>query len=188
MLVIGSGATAATLVPALAGRCAHVTMLQRSPTYFITGRNANVLADELRQLKIDESWIHEIVRRKILHDRAVFTQRAQQEPKRSRPSCWRGCAPARPDFDVDTHFTPRYRPWRQRIAYIPDADLFQSVREGKASVVTDEIERFVEGVSSSSRAARWRPTSSSPRPASTSACSAISPSPSTASRWCSPTA
>ncbi|AOZ10264.1 flavin-containing monooxygenase [Cupriavidus malaysiensis] len=146
VLVIGSGATAATLVPALAGRCAHVTMLQRSPTYFITGRNANVLADELRQLKIDESWIHEIVRRKILHDQAVFTQRAQQEPETVKAELLAGVrASLGPDFDVDTHFTPRYRPWRQRIAYIPDADLFQSVREGKASVVTDEIERFVEG-------------------------------------------
>jgi len=68
VLLIGSGATAATLVPAIAGKCAHVTMLQRSPTYFIPGRNANELADILRQLEIDETWIHEIVRRKILFD------------------------------------------------------------------------------------------------------------------------
>ncbi len=66
VVVIGSGATAATLIPAIAADCRHVTMLQRSPTYFRTGRNAIVLADELRELDIDETWIHEIVRRKIL--------------------------------------------------------------------------------------------------------------------------
>ena len=70
--MIGSGATAATLVPAIADDCAHVTMLQRSPTYFVPGRNANELADTLRELEIDETWIHEIVRRKILHDQAVL--------------------------------------------------------------------------------------------------------------------
>src|SRR6202035_3392401 len=71
VVVIGSGATAATLIPAIAADCAHVTMLQRSPTYFRPGRNAIAIADELRQLQIEESWIHEIVRRKILHEQAV---------------------------------------------------------------------------------------------------------------------
>ena len=75
VVVIGSGATAATLVPAIADDCAHVTMLQRSPTYFRTGRNAIELADELRQLQVDEEWIHEIVRRKILYEQDVFTKR-----------------------------------------------------------------------------------------------------------------
>src|SRR5438309_6836116 len=75
VVVIGSGATAATLVPAIAPASRHVTMLQRSPTYFRTGRNAIALADELRQLQVDETWIHEIVRRKILHDQSVFTSR-----------------------------------------------------------------------------------------------------------------
>ncbi|MCP3019455.1 flavin-containing monooxygenase [Cupriavidus basilensis] len=145
VLIIGSGATAATLVPALAGKCAHVTMLQRSPTYFFTGRNANVLANELRQLEIDETWIHEIVRRKILHDQAEFTRRAREEPEVVKQELLAGVrAHLGPEFDIDTHFTPRYRPWRQRIAFIPDADLFQGVRDGKASIVTDEIEQFVE--------------------------------------------
>ena len=75
VVVIGSGATAATLVPAIAGKCDHVTLLQRSPTYFIPARNANDLADTLRQLQIDESWIHEIVRRKYLFEQAEFTRR-----------------------------------------------------------------------------------------------------------------
>ena len=74
VVVIGSGATAATLIPAIAGECAHVTMLQRSPTYFCTGRNVNEVADMLRELDIHEEWIHEIVRRKILHDQEMFTR------------------------------------------------------------------------------------------------------------------
>ena len=145
VVVIGSGATAATLIPAIAADCSHVTMLQRSPTYFFTGRNANALADELRELEIDETWIHEIVRRKILHDQAVFTARTFSEPEVVKEELLQGVrAYLGPDYDVDTHFTPRYRPWRQRLAFIPNGDLFQSVRAGHASVVTDEIERFVE--------------------------------------------
>jgi cation diffusion facilitator CzcD-associated flavoprotein CzcO len=145
VVVIGSGATAATLIPAIAADCAHVTMLQRSPTYFRTGRNAIALADELRELGIEEAWIHEIVRRKILHDQAVFTSRSFTEPEVVKQEL---LAAARAylgsDYDVATHFTPSYRPWRQRIAFIPDGDLLQAIGAGQASVVTDEIESFTE--------------------------------------------
>ncbi len=145
VVVIGSGATAATLVPAIAPECEHVTMLQRSPTYFITGRNANELADTLRELEIREDWIHEIVRRKILHDQAAFTRRSFTEPEAVKRDLLTGVrAYLGPDYDVDAHFTPRYRPWRQRIAFIPDGDLFRGIRSGKASVVTDEIDTFTE--------------------------------------------
>ena len=81
VVVIGSGATAATLIPAIADACGHVTMLQRSPTYFRTGRNAIELAETLRQLQISEEWIHEIVRRKILFDQDTFTRRSFEEPE-----------------------------------------------------------------------------------------------------------
>jgi cation diffusion facilitator CzcD-associated flavoprotein CzcO len=84
VIVIGSGATAATLVPGIAGQCEHVTVLQRSPTYFWTGRNANELADMLRELEIDETWIHEIVRRKVLHDQQAITA---ARLRASRSSC-----------------------------------------------------------------------------------------------------
>ena len=145
VLVIGSGATAATLVPAIANDCAHVTMLQRSPTYFVTGRNANELADILRELDVKEEWIHEIVRKKILHDQAVITHRAFEEPDVLKEELLSGVrAYLGPDYDVATHFTPKYRPWRQRIAFIPDGDLFQGINAGKASVVTDEIDTFTE--------------------------------------------
>jgi cation diffusion facilitator CzcD-associated flavoprotein CzcO len=144
VVVIGSGATAATLIPAIAADCAHVTMLQRSPTYFATGRNANALADTLRELEINEEWIHEIVRKKILHDQAVFTRRSFSEPEVVRRELLDGVrAYLGPDYDVETHFTPHYRPWRQRLAFIPDGDLFQGIRDGKAAVVTDTIDRFI---------------------------------------------
>ena len=145
VVVIGSGATAATLIPAIAGRCAHVTMLQRSPTFFITGRNANDLADTLRQLDIPKAWTHEIVRRKILFDQAAFTRRCFTEPEVVRRELLAGVRAALGpghETEVERHFNPRYLPWRQRIAFVPDADLFKAVREGKASVVTDEIETF----------------------------------------------
>jgi cation diffusion facilitator CzcD-associated flavoprotein CzcO len=145
VVVIGSGATAATLLPAIANDCAHVTMLQRSPTYFLTGRNAIALAEELRVLGIQEEWIHEIVRRKILYEQNVFTRRAFTEPEKVKQELLGAVrAELGPDYDIATHFTPSYRPWRQRIAFVPDADLFKGIASGKASVVTDEIERFTE--------------------------------------------
>lgn len=147
VVVIGSGATAATLIPAIAGQCAHVTMLQRSPTFFITGRNANELADTLRQLDIPSEWTHEIVRRKVLFDQAAFTRRCVAEPEAVRHDLLAGVRAALGpglEAEVDKHFNPRYRPWQQRIAFVPDADLFKSVREGQASVVTDDIETFTE--------------------------------------------
>jgi len=145
IVVIGSGATAATLIPAIANDCGHVTMLQRSPTFFRTGRNAIPLAEELRQLGIEETWIHEIVRKKILYEQTVFTQRCFTEPDVVKRELFEAVrAYLGPDYDVETHFTPRYRPWRQRIAFIPDGDLFRAIRSGKASVVTDEIDRFTK--------------------------------------------
>jgi len=147
VIVIGSGATAATVLPAIADDAKHVTLLQRSPTYFIPGRNANELADILRELKIDETWIHEIVRRKLLHDQALFTERAFNEAEAVREELLAGVRAFLGDEAVKQHFTPSYRPWRQRIAFVPDGDLFQAVIKGKASVVTDEIERFTpEGI------------------------------------------
>jgi len=145
VVVIGSGATAATLVPAIAGETAHVTMLQRSPTYFIPGRNENELADQLRVLDIDEAWIHEITRRKILHDQAAITQLSFEQPDLLKEQL---IAAVReflgPDYDIEKHFTPKYRPWQQRIAFVPDGDVFKGIASGQASVVTDEIERFTK--------------------------------------------
>ena len=145
VLVIGSGATAATLIPAMAPDVAHITMLQRSPTYFATGRNANELADTLRELEIDEEWIHEIVRRKILFDQAQITKMSFEHPEALKSELFSGIkAILGEDYDLEPHFTPHYRPWRQRLAFVPDGDLFHGIASGKASVVTDEIETFNE--------------------------------------------
>lgn len=145
VVVIGSGATAATVVPAMAETAAHVTMLQRSPTYFRSGRNAIEIAETLRELQVDEAVIHDITRRKILFDQAAFTEMCREKPdvvKRELLGEVRKLLG--PDYDVETHFNPSYRPWRQRIAFVPDGDLFEGIAAGKASVVTDEIDRFVE--------------------------------------------
>jgi len=145
IVVIGSGATAATLVPAIANDAEHVTMLQRSPTWFRTGRNVIEIAEQLRKLQIDETWIHEITRKQILFEQDAFTKRTFRDPEGVKKDLLTAVrAYLGQDFDIATHFTPSYRPWRQRIAFIPDGDLFQSIKSGKSSVVTDEIERFIE--------------------------------------------
>src|SRR3981189_1134780 len=140
VIVIGSGATAATLIPAMAKDTAHITMLQRSPTYFRTGRNAIEIAETLRQLQVDETWIHEITRRKILFDQDAFTRKTFEEPEAPKKDLLSAVEVyLGPDHDIANHFTTKYRPWRQRIAFIPDSDLYQSIKAGKGSVVTGEI-------------------------------------------------
>ncbi len=145
VIVIGSGATAATLVPAIASKTEKVTMLQRSPTYFYAGPNRNELADELRELEIDEAWIHEIARRRILKNQAAVARACVDQPDNMKKLLIAGITPYLPqEFDVGKHFTPRYRPWQQRIAFVPNGDLFRAVASGDASVVTDEIARFTK--------------------------------------------
>jgi cation diffusion facilitator CzcD-associated flavoprotein CzcO len=143
VVVIGSGATAATLIPAIADACAELTLLQRSPTYFRTASNVNELGDLLRALDIPDQWTHEIVRRKVLADQAAFTKRALSEPDTVKAELIANVRTFLGDkVDVEKHFTPRYRPWQQRLAYLPDGDLFRTIAAGKAEVLTDEIECF----------------------------------------------
>jgi cation diffusion facilitator CzcD-associated flavoprotein CzcO len=144
VLVIGSGATAATLVPAIAAETRHTTVLQRSPTYFYPAPNRNELADTLRELEIDEAWVHEIVRRKILHDQHTMTRLCVEQGDLAKEQLLAGVRAYLPDDYVKEHFTPKYRPWQQRLAYVPDGDLFKGILSGKASMVTDEIDRFTE--------------------------------------------
>ena len=145
IVCIGSGATTATVVPAIAGEAGHVTVLQRSPTYFYPGLNRNEVADMLRELDIPEEWVHEIVRRKILHDQGMLTKLAVDEPVLAKEALIEGVRALLPEgYPVEKHFTPRYRPWQQRIAFIPEGDLFQGIASGAASVVTDQIETFTE--------------------------------------------
>jgi cation diffusion facilitator CzcD-associated flavoprotein CzcO len=147
VLVIGSGATAATLVPAMADDCSHLTMLQRSPTYFWTGENRNELADRLRELEVDEPTVHDIVRRDILKTAQDVQNASTHHPELVKEELFGVIRQyLGDDFDM-THFTPSYRPWQQRLAYVPDGDLFKAIKSGRVSVVTDQIERFTrEGV------------------------------------------
>ena len=140
--MIGSGATAATIVPAIAPLCAELTMLQRSPTYFTSDMNRNRLADTLREIDIDPQTVHEIVRRRITHDQRQFLGRALDQPEAVKAELLGALEKHLPREIIDAHFTPRYRPWQQRIAVAPGGDLFKAIEEGHASVVTDRIARF----------------------------------------------
>ncbi len=145
VVVIGSGATAATIIPAMAADCAHITMLQRSPTYFYAAPNRNETADMLREMGVDKAIIHDITRRKILYDQKEIARRSFEEPESLKADLIAGARAHLGDAaEIDPHFTPTYRPWRQRLAVVPDGDLFKSIRAGEASVVTDQIETFTE--------------------------------------------
>jgi len=150
IVVIGSGATAATLIPALAPDVEHITMLQRSPTFFRTGRNVNELAETLREVDTPDEWVHEIVRRRMILDSSKFTELCFRDPDAAREQLLAGVrASLDPEHheSVDTHFQPHYLPWRERIAFVPDGDLFGAINDGKASVVTDHIDHFdAEGI------------------------------------------
>lgn len=143
VVVIGSGASAATIIPAISEKCRHVTMLQRSPGYYRSARNIDELADMLRKLEIDEGWIHEIVRRKVLFDQHSMARRTFLEPERVREELLDGVRAHLGSVPgMDEHFTPNYRPWSQRILFVPDGDLFGAIRSGKVSIVTDHIDHF----------------------------------------------
>ena len=145
VVVIGSGATAATLVPALAETAGHVTMLQRSPTFFFARPKTHDLATTLRALDVPEDWTHEILRRAYIAEGNELARMSFEAPDELRAALLDAMRPLLPEgFDIEKHFNPTYRPWQQRIALLPDGDLFGSLREGKASIVTDKIESFTE--------------------------------------------
>ena len=145
VVVIGSGATAATLIPAMADATKHITMLQRSPTYFFALPNRSIARDMLRKINVSREWTHDIVRNDILINQKTVTRRSFEDSEALKNELIAGARlHLGPDFDVNKHFTPSYRPWRQRLAVLPDGDLFQSIRKGKASVGTDHIETFTE--------------------------------------------
>jgi len=151
LIVIGSGATAATVVPAVADRVAHVVQLQRSPSYYLPVENRSeddALLKELRALDLPPEWLYEIKRRKNLQESRTFTERALNAPETVKAELRALTAAFLPaDYDLATHFTPRYDPWRERLCLLPEGDFLRAVAAGKASVVTGEIARFVpEGI------------------------------------------
>jgi cation diffusion facilitator CzcD-associated flavoprotein CzcO len=144
VVVIGSGATAVTLVPALAAQDAHVTMLQRSPSYVMPLPSRDVIADKLRRWFGDERG-HELTRRKNIWRQRKLYAFCQKHPKLARRLIRAITQKQLPTHvDVDTHFNPKYDPWDQRLCAVPDGDLFRALRKGQADIVTDGIERFTE--------------------------------------------
>lgn len=144
VVVIGSGATAVTLVPAMAEDAAHVTMLQRSPTYIVSRPAEDRVANFLRSV-LPDTWAYNIVRWRNVLFQKVFYQQTRTKPEKVRERLL-GMVKDElgPDYDIETHFTPKYNPWDQRLCLIPDSDLFNAIKAGDASVVTDHIDRFDE--------------------------------------------
>jgi len=141
VVVIGSGATAATLVPALAGTGAQVTMLQRSPTYMVARPAHDALAQGLRPY-LGAKLTSRLTRWKNLLLGQLFFQFARRFPEKTAEKIMARVQEALgPDYDL-RHFRPRYKPWDQRLCLLPDGDLFEAIRQGRVTVLTDEIERF----------------------------------------------
>jgi monooxygenase len=143
VVVIGSGATAVTLVPELARQAAHVTMLQRSPTYVVSVPAIDPIADWLFK-KLPTAPAHSLARWKNVLLGLAFYQFCRRYPEQASRWIRRQVEKQLPGYDVATHFTPPYKPWDQRLCLVPDADLFASLREGRASIATGHIDTFTE--------------------------------------------
>ena len=144
VIVIGSGATAVTLVPEMAKRAAHVTMLQRSPSYIFSLPSEDHLANALRRF-LPKALVYRLIRWKNVLIGAYFFRFCRRSPERAKAFLLRQVRAALgPDYDVEQHFTPRYNPWQQRLCLVPDSDLFTAIKAGQVSVVTDHIETFTE--------------------------------------------
>ena len=142
VVVIGSGATAVTLVPAMASEAAHVTMLQRSPTYVVSRPAQDSIANWLRA-RLPATTAYAITRWKNVLMQLFFFNWARSQPEKIKKGLIdRVQKVLGPDYDVATHFTPSYNPWDQRLCLVPDDDLFKAIRSGRASVVTDHIDKF----------------------------------------------
>ena len=142
VVVIGSGATAVTLVPEMAKTAAHVTMLQRSPTYVVARPAQDPVANKLRA-RLPAKLAYQLIRWRNVLLGMYFFQLARRRPERVKQLILGGVKMALgPDYDVGTHFTPRYNPWDQRLCLVPDGDLFRAIRDKRASVVTNQIDTF----------------------------------------------
>src|SRR4051812_1369972 len=144
VVVIGSGATAVTLVPSMADRAAHVTMLQRSPSYVVSLPGSDSVAQALRR-RLPARATYAIVRWKNVLRQMVAYKVARRAPRFARKLV-RGMVQKQlpEDYDVDTHFNPTYDPWDQRLCLVPDGDLFETIARGRASIVTDRVKSFTE--------------------------------------------
>ena len=145
VVVIGSGATAVTLVPAMADTAAHVTMLQRSPTWMVSRPGSDAIANALKAI-LPAQMAYDIVRWKNVTLGQYFYKKTRSNPGKVRELLLKRLAKLLPaDYDLETHFTPGYNPWDQRLCLVPDADLFNAITAGKAEIVTDQIAKFEAG-------------------------------------------
>ena len=144
VVVVGSGATAVTLVPAMADDVEHITMLQRSPTYVVARPDKDVWANRMRKV-MPEAMAYKLTRKKNMLRGEFFYNMTRTKPQKVKDMILGGVREALgPDYDVDTHFTPSYNPWDQRLCLVPNGDLFEAINSGKAEVVTDTIETFTD--------------------------------------------
>jgi len=144
VVVIGSGATAITLVPEMAKRAKHVTMLQRSPTYVVSAPEKDAMANGLRK-RLPDWLVYSLVRWRNVIVGAFFFWFCRRYPEKAKGFLLRRVREELgEDYDVDQHFTPRYNPWQERMCLVPNGDLFESLKSGETSVVTDHIETFTE--------------------------------------------
>jgi cation diffusion facilitator CzcD-associated flavoprotein CzcO len=144
VVIIGSGATAVTLVPAMAATASHVTMLQRSPTYMISMPARDRIANGLRRI-MPTAWAYRLSRWKNVAFMTLFYKFSMRFPNFVKNALINGVRKKLgTDYDVATDFTPSYNPWRQRLCLVPDADMFEAIKSNRASVVTDQIETFTE--------------------------------------------
>ena len=144
VVVIGSGATAVTIVPSMADKAAHVTMLQRSPTYMVSRPDHDVLANRLRKV-LPPKMAYNLTRFKNTWRQQLVYNKTRTDPNKVKQLLLGGIQlELGADYDIAKHFTPNYNPWDQRLCLVPNGDFFKSMREGKASVVTDHITSFTE--------------------------------------------
>lgn len=147
MVVIGSGATAATIVPAVSDKVAHVVQLQRSPSYYYSMDNTNEeqIIQDLREIEVPEDTIYQVKRHMALAFGEDIANRSLNDPEATKAELIDLVKAELPeDFDVEKHLTPAYGPWKERLCLLPDGDMFKAISSGKASIVTDEIDHFVE--------------------------------------------
>ena len=144
VVVIGSGATAMTLVPAMAADVSHITILQRSPTYVVSRPDEDRVGNTLRRY-LPDALAYRLTRWKNTSMQQMVYKKTRTEPEKVRQHLI-GMVRQElgPDYDVDKHFTPTYNPWDQRLCLVPNSDLFKAITSGKASVVTDQISTFTE--------------------------------------------
>ena len=144
VVVIGSGATAVTIVPSMADKAAHVTMLQRSPTYMVSRPDHDVMANRMRKV-LPPKMAYNLTRFKNTWRQQLVYNKTRTDPDKVKQLLLGGIKmELGADYDIAKHFTPAYNPWDQRLCLVPNGDFFKSMREGKASVVTDHITSFTE--------------------------------------------